>query len=913
MEVDDPVRAASTAIAALQEGYQAYRNHKLTESFGTDFRSFQRRFEAQMVLLRWESYRLRQATVLGMTKSSMSEQSWIIQICSLLVDVKCKVDTCQALAKKYAENAKERPVKKHVESIEEKVELRPEPRLVTPLRKEGGKQSNASPNMSKIRRSLKNFTSKIPSRSELTSKNLKQDAVLKEKSKSDPQENKRNAPETKKEKDHLQSSQGSAGIVYHSLWEANDRNTFENNLHQITSVVQQLRGYIHLYVARESDGKRSDPAAPGSALPRSPTFQAPTPLNYPIKSRWWKYPKPSSLSSATTGKRVRLQPLDRPIYQCQDAFHRLYLDLQTCLSGSGFRPSLSAKLYYDHSHTWKELRPYRGVSMRKHSMMFIFQAHLNPSLEGSLLIVAETPILEPVEREQLDHESEISKLLTQRYLKGDLLIDSVTIDSINLARDREFFVCLGSLMMRAPHGVFLPEDLLAPKESQENHPDAETEANTSGDNHSNSSIRPDATDPSAFRKSEDSSLDDQSSNQNQKSVNEPKKDSSNLPQDLINELRSPVVHHLYQDRTHLWIKQTSLSKLLEDNSFRHEDYTHTHLRLALLLSMNYVSLGFGGEACIFRPEDCLYYHRADERAAASHDDVVLSPFVRIRERKLTGVGASKGISSGKRQSLLELGLLLYQIGSWSHISYEHPRGFQALVRHSTSNLESCATHLGNRFTDIVLSCLTDRKYHDKFSVSIPTTEVHEWPRYGTKDQSHRLQASIEEARSKGRDLPRVGLKGKRPMNEVLEIMHYVIGPLQKLVDDLKALEDPDVVMTPTGSEGRSSTESFADHRSFLSTGNPFLERGEWTGNREIVGDAERNGGSEEYTESEEESEPRPRLVHRHTFVESVPESLDRESSSRPKHERNISRRQSPEDGIRVVGMDEEGPVIEAVD
>ena len=557
----------------------------------------------------------------------------------------------------------EPPVKTHVKSIEEKIESRPEPRIITPLRVKSIKEPIASSNMSKIRQSLQKFTSKIPSRSEPISRILKQDAGLKEKPKSEPPENKRDIPETKKETNHLQSGQGSEVIIHRYPWRADDRSTFENNLNQITSAVQQLQGHIRHFVARGNEEKRLDSNALGNTSPSPLVFQAPAPWNYSIKSHWSDYPKTSSVGSATAGKRIRLQPLDRSIYQCQDAFHQLYVDLQTCFSGSAFRPSLTAKLYYDHTHTWKNLRPYRGVNMRKHSMMFIFQVHLDPSLESSLLIVADTPILEPVKREQLNQESNISTLLTQRYLQGDLLIDSVTIDNICSVCNRESFVCLGSLMVRTPYGVFLPEELLAPEDSKEDHPDAEVRTNETGDVHNESPTRqpnmdPDATDASTVRKPPDSSLNNQSSDWNQGGVNKPKNGSNSLSQHLINELRCPVVHHLYQDRTHLWTRQTSLSKLLEDSSFRHRDYVHTHLRLALLLSMNYVNLGFGGEACIFRPEDCLYYHRADEKPTVCHDDIVLSLFVRIREKTTTGIGASKGILSSKRQSLLELGLLL---------------------------------------------------------------------------------------------------------------------------------------------------------------------------------------------------------------------------------------------------------------
>jgi len=138
------------------------------------------------------------------------------------------------------------------------------------------------------------------------------------------------------------------------------------------------------------------------------------------------------------------------------------------------------------------------------------------------------------------------------------------------------------------------------------------------------------------------------------------------------------------------------------------------------------------------------------------------------------------------------------------------------------------------------------------------------------------------------------------MNEVLEIMHYVIVPLRKLVNDLKVFEDPDVMMTPTGSEGQGNTEASADHRSLLSSGNSFLEKGEWSRYKKSVGDAESNGGNEAHTNGEEESEPQPRLIRQHTYVESAPESSDQESP--------VSRSAG-----EVYHSNDEGPVVEEVD
>jgi hypothetical protein len=62
----DPIGAISLAITLIQGAYKAYGIHKLTEAFGNDFRRLQRRFDAQIGLLRIQAYRLRQATLLGL-------------------------------------------------------------------------------------------------------------------------------------------------------------------------------------------------------------------------------------------------------------------------------------------------------------------------------------------------------------------------------------------------------------------------------------------------------------------------------------------------------------------------------------------------------------------------------------------------------------------------------------------------------------------------------------------------------------------------------------------------------------------------------------------------------------------------------------------------------------------------------
>jgi hypothetical protein len=140
--------------------------------------------------------------------------------------------------------------------------------------------------------------------------------------------------------------------------------------------------------------------------------------------------------------------------------------------------------------------------------------------------------------------------------------------------------------------------------------------------------------------------------------NRPRRSKDLLSDTEKEQLKRPVLHHLYQNRHNPWTKTTTLKQLLGERRYCREEFAHTHLQLAMLLGMSYVNLGSKGEARIFRPEDVTYFRPEESQERDTHYDLVLSPFLRVRSRKLQQIGTGNGFPLGRREATLELGLLL---------------------------------------------------------------------------------------------------------------------------------------------------------------------------------------------------------------------------------------------------------------
>ena len=114
-----------------------------------------------------------------------------------------------------------------------------------------------------------------------------------------------------------------------------------------------------------------------------------------------------------------------------------------------------------------------------------------------------------------------------------------------------------------------------------------------------------------------------------------------------------------------------------------------------------------------------------------------------------------------------------------------------MAKDAVTNLTAVTTHTGHLLASIIHRCLTDQALPTKrLSTWIYVSNIREWPRYGDEDTYRILRAYLQSSKSDPKTkAPRVlGLTNYRPLNEVLEICHFVLRPLEATLYNTGLLE-----------------------------------------------------------------------------------------------------------------------------
>ncbi|KAF7681105.1 hypothetical protein GT037_000081 [Alternaria burnsii] len=781
----DPIGVVSLAITLIQGAYKAYGIHKLTEAFGNDFRRLQRRFDTQIGLLRIQAYRLRQATLLGLTGTSTDEKEWLSHIHGLVLEIKLNMETCQEIAEKYLGD-----LTPSSQPDGSQVTLKDPKTTTADLELSHTKEPVSEPRNKRRWRFLgKSGRKKVEELGKQKERPLDADEKPMYKSEKitavttiPPQIlNETELDQKQKvEEDVSASLQGQTKYRSKLRWVTEDKQTYLENLQLISEDVGYLRIYVDTYI-QPPDTTSNANAATGQ-LSRLPTDRARAIIASGNHVGRHQHGLVEQHSQAPGGDE-QLEWLENSLFSCQEAFRQLRLDM---------RSDFSLKLCYDHRHTWRQFRPHRGVSARKDSILFIL--HTEPkrlSPEGFVLVI-DTPGIQSCEKRCLEKIS-VGRHLRYRIQKGDIIEEIAS--SMDLDRtQKDEYTCLGSVKMNLTRPFVVPEDLV-PISLRDKGKQA-LKASTSSENlhrgRDTYLIGPE----DEF--SETESLD--GAFIEEKSQGEPtanglvqKQDmESTLTETEYRILQRPMLYHVYQDRKSRWTPYKTLDKLLEEDKFRDHKFADSHLRLALLVTSNYVSLGASGQACIFRPVDCIYYTPTDGTSTLTHEEIILSPYIRIsHDNAKQPTGLASGITSTKRIALLELGLLLYQIGSWRTLAYGHPDGLLGMVKDAVTNLAAVTNHTGHLLASLTHYCLTDQGFSTKrLSMGIHVSRIHEWPRYGNEDTYRALRAYLQSSQSdpRAKAVPTLILMNHRPVNEVLEICHFVLRPLEAALYNIGLLE-----------------------------------------------------------------------------------------------------------------------------
>jgi hypothetical protein len=462
------------------------------------------------------------------------------------------------------------------------------------------------------------------------------------------------------------SLQGQIKYISKLKWVIKDKQTYLENLQLISEDVEYLRIYVDTYI-QPPDTTSTANAATGH-LSRFPTDRARAIIASGNHAGRQQHGLVEQHSQAPEGDE-QLEWLEYSLFSCQEAFRQLRLDMES---------DFSLKLCYDHRHTWRQFRPHRGVSARKDSILFVLRTEpKRPSPEGVVLVI-DTPGIQSCEKRRLEKTS-VGRHLRYRIQKGDIIEEIASSMDLDHTQKDEY-ICLGSVKMNLTRLFVVPESLvpISLRDKGKQALKASTSSRNlyrgrdtylispeNGESYTCYIDRADQRYLQHVEFSETESLDGASIEE--KSQGEPTANDlvqqqdmeSTLTEEEYRILQRPLLYHVYQDRKSRWTPYKTLDKLLEEDKFRDHKFASSHLRLALLVTSNYVSLGASGQACIFRPVDCIYYTPTDGTSTLAHEEIVLSPYIRIsHDNAKQPTGLASGITSTKRIALLELGLLL---------------------------------------------------------------------------------------------------------------------------------------------------------------------------------------------------------------------------------------------------------------
>ena len=174
---------------------------------------------------------------------------------------------------------------------------------------------------------------------------------------------------------------------------------------------------------------------------------------------------------------------------------------------------------------------------------------------------------------------------------------------------------------------------------------------------------------------------------------------------------------IYQDMSASWVLKSSLAADLRDGSLQNRSFAAQHIALASLVALPYVQCHNQKLAVSHpRPQHFQFYDHADEI-----DPTTLQPVpyacigIGSKPPRPTTRSAGRYIPAPKSLNIgaTELGLLLYQIGSWTPLDYlEGYHAMETMRDQALKSLDNVVKHSGLGFARIVELCFC-KKVDDK--------------------------------------------------------------------------------------------------------------------------------------------------------------------------------------------------------
>lgn len=201
--------------------------------------------------------------------------------------------------------------------------------------------------------------------------------------------------------------------------------------------------------------------------------------------------------------------------------------------------------------------------------------------------------------------------------------------------------------------------------------------------------------------------------------------------------KTPASCRVFQDQTETYITKKTLVDFLQEPKFRTTKYVNQHMQLARLVVNTYLNFApmerVLGSSCALARNYRYYVATSDIKEAVvptlPPSESFLNPFLFCgfgsKQKRYGGrsLVQSNGVSSLTSADIriMELGLLLFQIGSWQSLDCSFPQeaDYEDMRRKAKAKMYSVHKHCGVRFGELVLTCLDWRGQKGKGKEASP--------------------------------------------------------------------------------------------------------------------------------------------------------------------------------------------------
>ena len=171
-------------------------------------------------------------------------------------------------------------------------------------------------------------------------------------------------------------------------------------------------------------------------------------------------------------------------------------------------------------------------------------------------------------------------------------------------------------------------------------------------------------------------------------------------------------HHLFYSAEYAWNTETTLQDVLDHENFETRLTLQQRLQLARLVALSFLYFGkISSSTTIYpRPERLRFYQVEGQNMPwVENEPFVLNPYVSIgfgSAKTNRVVGSSSGAARQMSNPVVELGLVLFQVGSCSKLNYGSGlEGVRKAKKEALRQIRKLDVRCGGHFAEVVQLCL----------------------------------------------------------------------------------------------------------------------------------------------------------------------------------------------------------------